>query len=371
MRLLTDSWSTLLKDISELVSIDTSNPPGNESLAASWVAKRVSRFGMTSEITEVVPGRSNCVSTLDFGPGPIIVLSTHLDVVPGVSRQFNAEVRNSRLYGRGVCDAKGVLSVMITAIERICINPKNLAGKIILAAVVDEEVGATGTLHLLEKGLEADLALIGEPTSNKLLNQSRGVVRMGYTFRGRSGHASRPDSGVNAIAGASIVIGNLISLNDGMKLNDSGTCTVTMISGGTAVNVIPSECQIVVDRRILPHESIDEAIAELDTIVESSLLDTQVEWLSHKVGISVESLNTSLESSISKRILTKCDQIQLGLPFSAVTDAPHFSRYKIPAYILGPGSINQAHTDDEWVEIEELLTAADIYEEVIRNILES
>ena len=371
MSLTTRSWSSLLRDISELVAIDTSNPPGNETLAASWVAERVSRLGMPTEITEVAPGRSNCVGTLDFGPGPIILLSTHLDVVPGVAEQFKAEVRNSRMYGRGVCDAKGVLSVMIAAIERICENSKNISGKIILAAVVDEEVGATGTLHLLENGLKADVALIGEPTSNKLLNQSRGVVRMGYTFRGRSGHASRPESGINAISGASKVIENLIVFANEMKLNDSGTCTVTMISGGTAVNVIPSECQIVVDRRILPHESIEEAMAELDGIVESSLIDTQVEWLRHKIGISVESLNTSLETSISKQILPKNGQLQLGSPFSAVTDSPHFARYGVPAFILGPGSIDQAHTADEWVDIEELQTAVDIYEEIIRNVLKS
>jgi succinyl-diaminopimelate desuccinylase len=357
-----------LSDVLSLIRLDTSNGPGNETIAAEWLEKRVAGFGMEAQISEISSGRSNCLASFDFGPGPTLVLCTHLDVVPGPIELFSPTIDNGRLYGRGSCDAKGALAAMVAAAERACLEPAKFSGKLIIAAVADEEVGASGAKYLLSNGFKADGIVIGEPTLNLALFQSRGVVRSKITFMGRSGHASTSSNSFNAISAAAKTVNALTKYSETLAAKDEGTCSVTMINGGSAVNVIPDRCEIVLDRRVPPWMSLADAEAELDNVVRECLSRDEVTWSRAQAGASINSLTTDGNSAFIKK-LSMIPSIKFGGTFPAVTDAPHFADQGIPVVILGPGSIEQAHTGDEWVDLRQLMDSREIYFDIVVEFL--
>jgi acetylornithine deacetylase/succinyl-diaminopimelate desuccinylase len=358
----------IVEDTCELIRLNTTNPPGNEVVAATWLRDRTLNIGMQTELVELSHNRANCIAQYDFGPGPTFVLCTHLDVVPGQKELFQPKILGNRLFGRGSCDAKGALAAMVHACEKIINSQEIFVGKLVIAAVCDEEVGASGAKKLVSTGFNADGIIIGEPTSNKLLFKSRGVIRAKIIIEGTSGHASMPDESINAISAAGILIEKLDLFNKKLAIKDEGTCSVTMINGGTAVNVIPNRCEVVIDRRISPHTDILSAEKELENLIRNCLENTKVKWFREQAGVNVEPLDTSLDSSFYKRITNTID-IEIGTYFPAVTDAPHFSKSGIPTAILGPGNIEQAHTENEWVDVDELIYASELYSSIIKSFL--
>jgi acetylornithine deacetylase/succinyl-diaminopimelate desuccinylase-like protein len=360
----------IVEDTCDLIRLNTTNSLENEIIAAIWVKERTEKFGMQVEMMEVFPNRTNCIAEYNFGPGPTFVLCTHLDVVPALEKQFYPTVIENRIYGRGACDAKGALAAMIDATERSILNFKNLAGKLIIAAVVDEEVGASGAQHLLATGFNADAVIIGEPTSNKVLLKSRGVIRAKMIITGTSGHASRPDESINAISAASLLINQLDLLNGKLIQSDQGACAVTMVNGGTAVNVIPDQCEIVIDRRVAPNVKISTAEKELDLLIQDCLKHTGARWNRYQAGVNVHPLNVELDSNFAKQI-SSIEQLEIGNYFPAVTDAPHFAAAGIQTAIFGPGNIDQAHTENEWVDIQALFDASEMYYFLIQNFLKN
>jgi len=354
----------MVRDAIEMIGIRTSNPPGDELHLARWLADRARAVGMSADVVEIADGRGNCIATADFGPGPTLVMCTHLDVVPATKESaWVARVQDGRLHGRGACDAKGPLAAMLAACARLTANP-DMRGRLILAAVADEETGATGALHYAAHNGRADGVIIGEPTDNRPVLSSRGALRLAIDFDGQPSHSSTPDSGRNAVHAAArfVVAGEEYH----RRLADSGlfaTHAATVINGGTKLNIIPESCRVLVDRRLAPSETLTEALAEIEQILQILRKDDpDLSWRISPAGVWLAPFELSADDGFGSTILRAVGANSPGPTFPGGTDAPHFIANGTPAVILGPGSLAQAHSHDEWVEVAQLVQAVDLYE---------
>lgn len=355
----------VVQDTAEMIRIRTVNPPGNEEPLAHWLAERVSRIGMQAEVTAVAPSRANCVASVDFGPGPTVVLCTHLDVVPASEADaWRPRVRDGRLYGRGACDAKGALAAMVAACDRVIRQGADLRGRLVLAAVADEETGATGALALVESGFTADVVVVGEPTQNRLVTSSRGALRLAVDFTGSAAHSSAPDAGANAVHAAARFIVALEDHHQRLRAQGDGSCAATVITGGSKLNIIPDSCQVLVDRRLAPDEALGECVAEIEAILRQSGSHDghATAWSQSPAGVWLSPFSLPEGNPHRERLLRAVGQDEPGPTFAGGTDAPHFIDRGISTVILGPGSMEQAHVAEEWVSLSDLATAVDLYE---------
>jgi acetylornithine deacetylase/succinyl-diaminopimelate desuccinylase-like protein len=302
------------------------------------------------------------------------VLCTHLDVVPAADAEaWEPQVRDGRLYGRGACDAKGALAAMVAACGRVARRRSDLRGRLVLAAVADEETGAAGALALVESGFTADVVVVGEPTQNRLVTSSRGALRLAIDFTGSAAHSSAPDAGANAVHAAARFIVALEDHHQRLRTRGAGSCAATVITGGSKLNIIPDACRVLVDRRLAPDETIEECLAEVETILrESGSRDgAATTWQRSPAGVWLSPFSLPEGDPNRERLLRAVRQSEPGPTFAGGTDAPHFIERGISTVILGPGSMEQAHVAEEWVSLSDLATAVDLYERCALEYLAS
>lgn len=253
----------LIELTSELVSIRSENPPGEQKEIGKFLESKMKEIGLQTESYELEPGKPNIVGTLvGKNPKPVLMFNGHVDTVPvgdtarWRSDPFEGVVRDSKLYGRGAADMKGGLAAMIHAVRNIAESETGLKGTVLVACVVDEEVTGYGTKSLVEKGYTADFAIVGEPTELSVLTAHKGVLEFNVTTTGISAHASTPRKGLNAIYKMGNVLRAIEKNLDELErtshpLVGSPSINVGKIHGGVASNVVPERCEIAVERRIL------------------------------------------------------------------------------------------------------------------------
>ena len=344
-----------------------------------YLAGAFKEIGLEVELQHVDRDRYNVIGKL--GKGPIkLMLCTHTDVIPALdeslwhSPPFTATVKGERIYGRGAVDAKGPLAAAMEAMLRI--SKDDHSGGLALAAVVEEETGrSVGARKLMEK-YTPETGMILEPTGMRISTAHKGAIRTVITIRGKAAHSSSADKGINAISIAAEVLKGIEQYrNDVMNIADNmlgkASLEVTMIHGGERINVIPEKCQIYVDRRLVPGETIEGAYEELDNVIKqigrSTGADISLELLCAYPTSSVgedEKIVRIIKSALEDRGLTS---EPMGFP--AGCDMYTFTAKNIPTAILGPGGIYQAHTIDEYIEKEELRLGVDVYEDILRKSL--
>ncbi len=381
----------LLEDLSALIAINTSNPPGNELQGAKFVKQRMIAAGAIGEIQEFSPGRANAICRIPFSSpekGPRLIFNTHLDVVPPGEGQwrfppFIATLADRRMYGRGACDAKGSLAAMMTAARMATGTAQHLRGELILTAVAAEETGGLGTQAWLmsqSKDLKPCLAVVGEPTELQVLIGHKGVSRRKVWVRGRSAHSSNPSRGRNAIYPIARLALFVQDLNRGLALKSHPMLGPPMVSanlvrGGIKDNVIPDYCELHIDRRLLPGEGTDQIDRELREWVQRMAADDPSFQATVEIsGVDKEPTMIPPEEPIVKAILeSKYEVTGRDDPpggFIAATDMTFLvNRGRIPTVIFGPGSLDQTHAVDEFVEIDQLDTAVLVYARLISRIL--
>jgi acetylornithine deacetylase len=225
---------------------------------------------------------------------------------------------------------------------------------------MDEEHSFRGVVRLCE-GLRADAAVVSEPTSLRAVVATKGVLRWRIVTRGKAAHSSKPHLGVNAIYGMARVLAALEEENERLAavrhpLVGSGTLSVGLIGGGTQVNVVPERCWIEVDRRLIPGEDPDKVFAEY-----RERLGVDFE----PPSISDIPLDTAPDSTIARVACAMLGTPPEGVPYGS--DASKLSRAGIPSIVLGPGSIDQAHTADEWVALDEAEQALQVYRRIMET----
>lgn len=369
---------------SRLVKINSENPPGREGEIASFVAERLSDLGLRSWIDRF-RDRANAVGVYEGGNGFSLMLITHLDTVPAGDKEnwnfppFGGVFKDGKLYGRGAADAKGPLASMLGALKLLADSGWKVNGKIIFAAVADEEVNSEGVKRLIAKGVKADSAIVGEPTSLNVCVAHKGRLLFSVEFLGKAAHASSPRLGINAIYPASEFALEVAKISgeafEKHPLLGSSTAAPTIVRGGIKDNMIPEHVEIWIDRRVLPNEKLESIISYYRSIAEKIAARHGA-----KADLRIKKWVPSSEVDPSSKIVTAAIDAAskiLGIQakpvgFQATCDMSFLvNEAEIPSIVFGPGSLDQAHTVDEWVEVDQLFAAAKIYAAVALSLLGS
>jgi acetylornithine deacetylase len=317
--------------------IDIDSTTGNEAAAGSWLANQLRALGYNVVEQPIARGCSNIIATDD---APLVVLSTHYDCVPPF---FPSRIDGGRLYGRGSCDAKGILAAQVDAAERLRRGGERRIG---LLFVAGEERGSDGAMAANGVAPGSRFLINGEPTDNRVGSSTRGVLRVRLQALGRAAHSSVPEQGESAIDKLidALVRLRAIELPADPDLGRT-SYSVGLIDGGVAPNVIsPHASAEVVFRTIGPPEPILELLTGLAPLVSVQ-----------------EVLRVPMV-----RLLTVPGLDSEAFPFT--TDIPFLDRWGTPL-LCGPGSILVAHTADEHLEIAELNRAVEIYERLAESCL--
>lgn len=368
-----EAFSLAVDFLKDLIALETVNPPGNEQIAAAYVARRLAEYGIAADVVETAPGRANVVSRRTPGQGPVVLLTGHLDVVP-VSNDwqtppFAAVEKEDRIFGRGACDMKGGIAAMMAAAVWSKVQGKETR-PFQLAFVFDEEIYGEGTRTFLKNFQEECFAVIGEPTENQIHIAHRGAIRFRIRVRGRSCHAGSPEAGINAIENMARVVEAVRRVNEKLKqrkhpILPPPTLCATMIQAGTKDNIVPDLCELVVDGR--PGEgdtveSLQNAI-RAETEAGGGLQDGAEVTFEPYINVVAGSVN--MDSAIVQwagDCYRRCfQQDPVVTCFPACCDLSQFTAAGHQAILYGPGSIAQAHTTNEFVTLEQLEKAFAFY----------
>lgn len=376
----------LVQTLSELIRIESVNPayPGGsrgEGEIAAFVEARCRQLGLEVARQPVLPGRENVLATLLVpGARQSVLFEAHLDTValePMGSRALEPELRNGNLYGRGACDTKGSLAAMLGALELLIERRTELGVNVHLLASVDEEHRYRGILAFLESGIPVHAAIVGEPTNLEVVIATKGCVRFSISVLGRAAHSSKPDQGVNAIDHLADVLIALRAYQADLAKRwhprvGQPTLSVGRVWGGVGVNIVPDRCTIEIDRRIIPGEDPMGVLAEIDAVLARARAGSPELRLEREAPFLTDwALDTPADSPLvaaaqqAARKIGRPDR-PVGVPYG--TDASKlWALGRVPSIVFGPGSIEQAHTANEFVPVDQLLMARNFLLECVRG----
>jgi acetylornithine deacetylase/succinyl-diaminopimelate desuccinylase family protein len=367
--------------LAELVRRPSVNPMGRTDLDPSIVYEaRVVAFlehelrnlGCELRRQSVVEGRDNLIATYTPPhPPPFAVLfEAHTDTVPVdgmIVEPFEPRIEGGKLYGRGSCDVKAGVAVMLTALARLVREKPPGSGKLTVAFTVDEENGGLGVAELMRSGIRADYAIVAEPTLLNIVNAHKGVARWHLETTGRACHSSRPEQGVNAVYRMAKLLRGVEAYAEKLRgaathpVLGPRTISVGRVMGGVSPNTVPDFCRADVDRRMLPGETFDTATAELDEFLRA-LPDVDFPFTLTQASPGCAPLDSAQSVELVERFGATIDSV-VGkhtvhpVPFG--TDASRVASAGVPAIVFGPGDIAQAHTKDEWIDLAQLEPAAE------------
>ena len=377
----------LVRLLSDLVAIESVNPayPGGSSgevALADYVEEYCRRLGLAVTRQPVLPGRDNILAELRVpGAQQTLLFEAHMDTVDLGTRGARAlqpEVRDGRLYGRGSCDTKGSLAAMLLAMEALQAAGERLRVNVMLLASVDEEHAFRGVTAFVDSSRPVHAAVVGEPTELRLVVAHKGCVRWRLSTTGRAAHSSRPEEGDNAIDQMAEVLQSLRAFQARLRerrhpLVGSPTLSVGRIWGGTGVNIVPERCTIEIDRRLIPGEDAQGALAEVDAFLAECAADNPVLKIAREEPFVVDwPLETPDDAAVVSAARAACANLNLptqptGVPYG--TDASKlWALGGIPAIVLGPGSIAQAHTAEEYISLADVVAAAELYRRIALHL---
>jgi acetylornithine deacetylase/succinyl-diaminopimelate desuccinylase-like protein len=321
--------------------IDIPSVTGDEKQVGLFLKSLLDSLGYAVEMQEVVEERFNVIATT--GSAPRVVLSTHMDTVPP---HIISSENEERIFGRGACDAKGIIAAQIMAAERLREEGIQEIG---LLFTVDEEQGSLGAEVANRKKIEPppEYLINGEPTDNQLASATKGSLRLSLRTKGRAAHSAYPEQGESAIEKMLDVLESVRKCEWPVDdLLGSTTCNIGVISGGTRANVVPEEASAVLQLRLVSNAGPVKSLLE-DAIAGRAA----VEYLSEHEPIRLQTIDGFKQCIVR-----------------FTTDIPYLSRWGTPL-LLGPGSILNAHTDHEFVAKQELNEAINLYARMVRALL--
>lgn len=367
---------SLLQHLVRIPSVNPDNIPGTECTGeaeiANFLAGWLEGLGAEVRLEEIRPGRPNLIARFAPMDGrPRILLGPHLDTV-GVGgmtvEPFGGHLRDGRIWGRGSSDTKGPMAAMLWALRQTRALQKDSPVAIDFVAFMAEESGQWGSKDFVKNhGHEYTFALVGEPTSMQVVHVTKGSLWSTLKATGKAAHSSQPERGENAIMKLARSLDTL-DHHLGAKLATFthpvlGRCTmnVGVIQGGARPNIVPDNATAQIDIRITP------ALAQAGGALKL-LSDTIADF-----GLPLEIVNphenppmeTSAEHPVIQALLETGSSLA-GAPW--FSDAAHLSHGGVPSICIGPGSIDQAHTVDEFISVDELEAGAAFFEQFIRRI---
>jgi len=381
----------LIELLCRLIAVPSVNPEhtddtdiaGEERMAVCLAALLEER-GFTIQWDARDSGRPNVVGVLGpERPRRTIMLESHLDTV-GVQGMtgptFAARIENGRLYGRGACDTKGPMAAALHALEPELLARLAAAGcRILYVGAMGEEKGNHGALRLVETGLRADEAIILEPTELRIVHAHKGALWLIIEVFGTAAHGSNPHLGLNAIVGMMEVIALLqreMELERQALVHEllgEPSLNIGLIRGGTAVNIVPDSCRIEVDCRMLPGREHEHFLARLRHGLAALQQADRIRGYRIELMKNGPPFYTDAGSALVAR--RRAGWRRAGRPALTdgaawYSDAGPFSQVCPDVAVFGPGSIRQAHTADEYIELDSLQAGCDILRQFFRLLAE-
>ena len=321
--------------------IDIPSVTGDEGAVGRFLAAQLKALGYTVELQPVAGERCNVIATT--GAPPRIVFSTHMDTVPPHIRS-SEDAEN--IYGRGSCDAKGIIAAQIFAAEKLRAEGISEIGFLF---TIDEEMASQGATAANGHALAADCRYLinGEPTDSKMAAGTKGSLRFTISCQGRAAHSAYPEQGESAIEKLLEVLERVRRCpwpND--EMFGETTCNIGVISGGTRPNVIPAEAEAELQIRLVT------GVAAIKQLVEAAIAArARLQYSSEHEPVRLLTL-AGFETCVPR----------------FTTDIPYLSNWGTPL-LLGPGSIFDAHTEHEKISKQELKAAVDLYARLARMLL--
>lgn len=349
-----------------------------------YIAEHLGEAGAVVEIMEDESGhKANLFARFGAGPGGVL-LSGHTDVVPALAEDwtsdpFEMRAENGRLYGRGTCDMKGFIAACLAMAPRFAAAAARGSGPFSFAFTYDEETGCLGARALAEVLATRDerpaLAIIGEPTNMRVIDGHKGCDEYSVHFHGTAGHGSTPEAGVNALEFAARYVDKLLSLRAALKSRapeaspfepPETTINIGALNGGVAHNVIAAHARLDWEMRPVVPEDGEFVRSEMDDFVAETLLPEmqarapqahiETEVIGEVAGLVPMDTNAARDLMFR---LTGANHTET-VPFG--TEAGIFQALGMDVVVCGPGSIEQAHQPDEYIEESELAACLDFLE---------
>ncbi|MFK7850708.1 MAG: M20 family metallopeptidase [Akkermansiaceae bacterium] len=371
--------------LQELIRIPSVNPDNiatdqievsGEKRMADFLSNWLQELGAEVTLEEVLPDRPNLIARFSPLDGrPRILLGPHLDTV-GVENMtidpFSAEIRDGKIWGRGSCDTKGPMAAMLAGLEANRNILKDLPIAVDFVGFMGEEASQHGSKHFAQHhASNYQFALVGEPTSLQIVHTTKGSLWAKLSTTGAAAHASQPEHGENAILKLSSA---LIQLQENLEpalavySNETlgrSTINIGTIAGGTRPNIVPDEASAVIDIRQTPElYSSGGALQLLRETIAQLRLPLEIEYAHENPP-----METDTEDPFIQRLLNTDSSTQLtGAPW--FSDAAHLGAAGLPSICIGPGSIDQAHTKDEFIDLESYQQGEAFFSKFIRSLAE-
>jgi succinyl-diaminopimelate desuccinylase len=368
-----------------LIAAPSENPGGTEDAAAAVATEILDGLEASPRTIRSATGRPNVVGSIGLGNRPTLAWNGHLDVVPAGSPEawscdpWAGTVQDGKLVGRGAADMKGPMAAALAAGAALRRARIPLGGTLVFHLVADEELaGVHGTRVLRDAGLlDQDACVVGEPSGLQLALAQRGGAWIVATARGSAAHGSRPELGVNAITSMARF---LLRLHEALPdvqhpLAGRPSVNVARISGGSAPNVVPDRCSVDIDRRVIPGEHDPQLVLapfrELAADLRRERPETSIEIEVREWTDAAEAPADSAIAVIAREaVAAETGGAPADVGFTGITDARFYlNEMRIPTIVLGPGSLEVAHTADEWIRVDELVVAARVYARIFATFL--
>jgi acetylornithine deacetylase len=354
----------------------TKNAAGEKDIAEA-VANEMRSFGMDVELTEAAPGRPNVVGVLEANkPGKSLMFCGHIDTVgvEGMKRPFDPILKDGKIFGRGSQDMKGGVASMMGAARKIAESGGLAAGRLIVAAVVDEEYASIGAEELVKKW-RADAAVVTEPTDLQVAVGHKGFSWFKVTTKGRAAHGSRPAEGRDAILRMGRFLIRLEQFDKELQAREphpilgNASLHASLISGGKELSTYPDCCVLQLERRTVTGESLVDTLHEIEQIIaalkrEDAEFEAEAEFMFERPPYQTpeeHQLPKLLEEAVEN---TGHKTKRAGMSFW--TDAAILGGAGIPSVIFGPGGAG-LHGLEEYVIAEEVLACRDALTELAGN----
>jgi acetylornithine deacetylase len=362
------------------VNAHISGNPHAELPLAEYLDALAGDFGLSTQRLPVNDKSFNLLVTHHVSAtAPWLMFESHLDTVSveGMTIDpFAARIENGRMYGRGACDTKASGAAMLWAL-RLYRDRPSPPNNIAILYTLDEEITKSGIRTFIEHQLETldwkpRGVIVGEPTELLPVVAHNGVARWTLTTHGVAAHSADPSKGRSAISAMVKVINRLEtdyipSLAATHPLTGKAQASINVIRGGTQINIIPDTCTARMDRRVVPGEDIRAVTPELRRALDGLECDVHEDFLDPPLDpAGGESFIAFVQSVLGQ---LKLPDDPVGVAYA--TDASTCTPVGIPAVVLGPGNIAQAHTCDEWIALDQLHKSIDVYGALMQTPLEA
>ncbi len=372
-----------IRHLREYIAIPSVNPMRRtdqdpaivgERRYAEHLRQQLRRLGLDAELLGDPERPSVIAQATVADAGETILIASHLDTVPVDGMEippFDPRVADGRVFGRGACDTKSGMAALIAALERV-LAQGTLRRNVIVVGEADEELGSSGISDVIDHlgAHPPDWVIATEPTELRVVTRHKGIVHARLRASGLACHSSEPARGRSAVLALcrAVLALDELAAELGRRADRQlgpATLSVGQIGGGTATNIVPDDAWLLLDRRCLPGENEVSVLAELEgMLAKHALDDVRVEWCSlEKAALATPDEDPSVRAVQAALRVAALDPTPCSVAFG--TDAGVFGAHGIPGVVFGPGSIEQAHTANEWVAIDQVEAASAIFERLL------